>query len=165
MGISPYVKRLRDKIGSDLLLLPAVSAIILDDHGRVLLQRASDDGKWYTIGGAMEPGEEPADAVVREVLEETGLVVEPVRLVAVQASPLVTYPNGHQVHYVGTAFLCRVTGGRLHVADDESLELRYFAPNELPELRPDQLRRVQYALTGNPATFFEPPKGLKGTEQ
>src|SRR5947209_18646239 len=118
MGISPYVKRLRDKVGNDLLLLPAVSAIIFDDQGRVLMQRARDDGKGYTIGGAMEPGEEPADAVVREVLEETGLVVEPVRVVAVQASPLVTYPNGHQARYVGTTFLCRVTGGRLHVADD-----------------------------------------------
>jgi 8-oxo-dGTP pyrophosphatase MutT (NUDIX family) len=158
MGISPYIRQLREKLGNDMLLLPAVSAIVLDEQGRVLLHRARDDGKWYTIGGAMEPGEEPAEAIVREVLEETGLTVEPVRIVAVQASPLVTYPNGHQVRYVGTSFLCRVVGGQLHVADDESLELRYFAPGELPPLRPDQLQRVHYALSERPTAFFQPPK-------
>src|SRR5580658_8496704 len=106
MGISPYIKHLREKIGNEMLLLPAVSAIIVDEQGRVLLHRASDDGKWYTIGGAMEPGEEPAAAAAREALEETGLIVEPVRVVAVQASPLVVYPNEDQVRYVGISFLC-----------------------------------------------------------
>ena len=158
MGISPYIRQLREKIGNDALLLPAVSAIIVDEQGRVLLHRATDDGKWYTIGGAMEPGEEPAQAVVREAMEETGLVVEPIRIVAVQSSPLVVYSNGHQVRYVGIAFLCRVVGGHLHVADDESLELKYFAADELPDLRPDQLQRVQYALGENVSAFFEPPR-------
>ena len=63
MPISPFIAKLREKIGNDLLLLPSVSAIILDDAGRVLIQRASDDGKWYVIGGSLEPGEQPADAV------------------------------------------------------------------------------------------------------
>jgi 8-oxo-dGTP diphosphatase len=63
MPISPFIAKLREKIGNDLLLLRSVSAIILDDAGRVLIQRASDDGKWYVIGGSLEPGEQPADAV------------------------------------------------------------------------------------------------------
>lgn len=63
MPISPFIAKLREKIGNDLLLLPSVSAIILDDAGRVLIQRASDDGKWYVIGGSLEPNEQPADAV------------------------------------------------------------------------------------------------------
>jgi 8-oxo-dGTP pyrophosphatase MutT (NUDIX family) len=158
MGISPYIRQLREKLGNDLLLLPAVSAMIVDERGRVLLHRASDDGKWYTIGGAIEPGEEPADAVVREALEETGLIVQPIRIIAVQASRLITYPNGDHVQYVGTAFLCRVIGGHLHVADDESLELRYFGLDELPDLPPEQLQRVRYALTDEIAAFFRPPR-------
>ena len=157
MAISPYIRKLRDKIGHDPVLIPAVSGIIVDKEGRVLLHRSSDDGKWYTIGGAIEPGEHPADAVVREVREETGLEVVPLRVIAVQSSPLITYPNGDQIHYVGIAFLCRVVGGTLHVADDESLELRYFAPDPFPELPSNQLQLLHYALGGRETAFFEPP--------
>jgi 8-oxo-dGTP pyrophosphatase MutT (NUDIX family) len=154
MGISPYIAKLREKVGNDLLLLPSVSAIVLDERGRVLLQRSSDDRKWYTIGGAMEPGEEPAAAVVREVMEETGLVVEPVRVTSVQSSPVVVYPNGHRTQYVATTFLCRVIGGTLGVNDDESLELRYFAIGKLPELRADQRERVMRAVEGKEGAYF-----------
>jgi 8-oxo-dGTP diphosphatase len=151
MAISPYIASLRQKIGSDLLLLPAVGAVIVDETGRVLLHRASDDGRWYMIGGAVDPGEEPADAVVREVREEVGIEVEPVRITGVYASPLVTYPNGHQVRYVGTIFLCRPVPGAAapRVADDESLEVRWFHPHELPELRPDQRLKIEQALRGD----------------
>ena len=53
MPISPYIQRLREKVGNDLLLLPAVTAIILDDDNRALLHRSADDDRWYTIGGAI----------------------------------------------------------------------------------------------------------------
>lgn len=154
MGISSYIKQLRTKIGNDLLLLPSVGAIIFNDRGEVLLQRSSDDGKWYTVGGAIDPHEQPADAVVREVEEETGLIVKPVRIISVETSPAFSYPNGHQVQYVGTTFLCEVVGGKLQVNDDESLELRYFPKDQLPELRPDQRRRIEYALLNQPQAFF-----------
>src|SRR3954447_9683451 len=127
MPIPPYVRALRQKIGNDLLLLPSVHAVIFDERGGVLLQRTRDDGQWYCLSGVMEPGEEPAGGIVREVKEEAGLDVEPVRIVGVYASPVVTYSNGHTAQFVGTVFLCRVTGGELTLADDESLELRYFA--------------------------------------
>jgi ADP-ribose pyrophosphatase YjhB (NUDIX family) len=154
MPISSYICKLREKVGNDLLLLPAVGAIIVDGENRVLLHRASDDGKWYTIGGAIDPGEEPAAAAVREAREETGLDVEPMRVLAVQSSPAMTYPNGHRAQYVSIAFLCRVIGGTPHAADDESLEVRFFALDELPELRPEQLLRVRHALSGDESTLF-----------
>jgi 8-oxo-dGTP diphosphatase len=157
MGISPYVAGLREKVGNDLLFLPAVTAIIVDDAGRVLLHRAKDDGRWYIIGGAMDPGEEPADALVREVREEVGIDVEPQRITGVYASPLVTYPNGHQVRYVGITFLCRPVGdAEPRVSDDESIEIGWFPPDALPELRPDQRVRIEHALNGDPshARFF-----------
>jgi 8-oxo-dGTP pyrophosphatase MutT (NUDIX family) len=157
MGVSAYIKKIRQSVGTDMLLLPGISAIIVDDQSRVLLHRASDDGKWYTIGGAIDPGEEPAAAAVREAREETGLEVEPVRVVGVKTFPQITYPNGDKVIYVGIAFLCRIVGGHLHVADDESLELRFFAEGELPELHPDQLEEVKYAMSGKTATMFVRP--------
>jgi len=159
MAISPYIKKLREKIGNDLLLLPSVSAIILNAQGHVLLQRSSDDGKWYTVGGAIDPHEQPADAVVREVEEETGLKVRPIRITSVETSPVITYPNGHQAQYVGTTFLCEIIGGKLCCNDDESLEVKFFPLDQLPELRPDQLWRLRYATTGKENASFKEPKG------
>ena len=142
-----------------MLLLPSVSAIIPDADGRVLLQRASDDGKWYTIGGTLEPGEQPAEGLVREVLEETGLKVEPIRLTGVYMGQPVTYRNGDQIEYVAITFLCRVIGGTLKIGDDESLELKYFALDELPPLRPDAALRIRHAMSGEASAWFQPADG------
>lgn len=76
MAISPYVRRMRAHIGKELLLLPGVSAVVRDDAGRVLLARRGDNGRWSLPAGVIDPGEQPADAVLREVLEETGVHVE-----------------------------------------------------------------------------------------
>jgi len=156
MAISPYIKRLREKIGHDLLMLPSVCGIVINERGEVLLQKSKDTGTWMTIGGVAEPGEEPADAVVREVFEETGVTVEPLRILSVTNTPVVTYPNGDRVQYVIATFLCRPISGVAHVHDDESLEIRYFAPDALPELRADQRLRVEMALSGRRDAFFHP---------
>ena len=87
MGMSDYVRRLRDQVGRELLLMPAVSGLVFNAAGEILLHRRSDDGTWAVIGGMVDPGEEPADAVVREVLEETGVVAEPERLTGVDRTP------------------------------------------------------------------------------
>ena len=155
MGISDYIRGVREKIGNDLLLLPAISAIIIDADQRVLLHRSSDDGNWYTIGGAIDPGEEPGDACLREVREETGLEVEIERLVGVHASPVVVYPNGHQTRYIGITFRCRPIGGTLGINDDESIELRYFERDQLPDLRPDQRLRVEHAFDVDRRPYYQ----------
>jgi 8-oxo-dGTP pyrophosphatase MutT (NUDIX family) len=157
MAIPEYVKGLRAKIGHDLLLVPGVCGIVIDAEGRVLLHRRSDTGAWAVIGGIPEPGEEPADAVVREVGEETGVDVVPERIVGVYTTPAVVLPNGDRVQSVVTVFRCRPVGGHPHVNDDESLEVRYFRPDELPPLRPDHRLRVQHALGGGTA-YFAPPR-------
>src|SRR5687768_14668341 len=146
MPISSYLRALREKVGSVPLMMPAVCALIFDERDRVLLHRASDDGRWHTIGGAIDPGEQIADAAVREAREETGLIVEPVRLVGVYTDPPLTYANGDVVLYHSFAFECRIVGGELHIADDESLELRFFAADELPELSDLDRHRILHAL-------------------
>ena len=72
MPTPDFILRLREKIGHDLLWLPGVTAVVLDDRNRVLLGRRADNGRWTLITGILEPGEQPAVGVVREVLEETG---------------------------------------------------------------------------------------------
>ncbi|MEU5950370.1 NUDIX domain-containing protein [Micromonospora sp. NPDC047465] len=73
MAISQYVAGLRKLVGKDLLILPSACAVVVDDSGRVLLGRRVDTGRWSLPAGAIDPGEQPADAVVREVYEETGV--------------------------------------------------------------------------------------------
>jgi 8-oxo-dGTP pyrophosphatase MutT (NUDIX family) len=154
MPISKYLHDLRALIGTRAIMMPAVSAIVLNDAGEVLLHRSRDDGNWYVIGGAPDPGEEPADAAVREVLEETGLVVVPERLIGTYVDPLVRYANGDEVMYTAIVFRCRPVGGRLKVADDESLEVRYFAPDALPQLLATHKLRIEHALSAAERAAF-----------
>ena len=146
MSVSDYVRQLRDRIGHDLLLLPGASAMIFDEAGRVLLQRRSDTGNWFVIGGAIDPGESPASAAVREAREETGLEVVTTRLSGVYTSPEVVYPNGDRCIYVTMAFRCSIIGGELRLDGDESLELDWFDPHDLPPMRADAVQRVLDAL-------------------
>lgn len=114
---------------------PGVAAVIFED-GRVLLQRRDDSGRWGLPGGAVDPGESVRVAIIREVREETGLEVEPVRLIGVYSDPVhhqvMTYPDGNVIHYVSTVFECRVRGGAL-ACGDESLALDWFDPEALPD--------------------------------
>ena len=96
MPISDYLKGLRAAIGHEMILNPGVAAIIRDEAGRVLLQKRSDDGSWSLPAGAIDPGESPAQAVVREAYEETGLRVVPEKVAGVFGGEGFrhTYPNG-----------------------------------------------------------------------
>ncbi|MFE7428910.1 NUDIX domain-containing protein, partial [Streptomyces sp. NPDC057545] len=73
MGTPDFIRRIRATAGHQLLLLPGVTAVVLDDEGRVLLGRRSDTGRWALIGGICEPGEQPAATAEREVYEETAV--------------------------------------------------------------------------------------------
>jgi len=135
MPISPYCSAIRDRIASELRLIPAVAAVLRDAHGRVLIQR-SRHGTWSLPAGAIEPGESPARAVVREVYEETGLQVRAERVLGVVGGLQcrVTYPNGDRVEGVVTVFECTHVGGALLDSSDETASLHWFLPGEIPSL-------------------------------
>lgn len=133
MTVSTYVTGLRAQVGHDLLLLPAVTAVIRDRE-RYLLARHKGAAIWGTIGGGIEPGEEPAVAVAREVLEEIG--VRPGVGVIVGAYGgadfVFAYPNGDQVSYITIAYLCTVPNGtEFRFIDDELSEVAWFARDEI----------------------------------
>jgi ADP-ribose pyrophosphatase YjhB (NUDIX family) len=138
-------------------LRTAVSAMLLDGGGRILLQRRSDNGRWGLPGGGVEVGEDVRAAIVREVWEETGLRVEVVRLIGVYSDPtfqVVRYPDGNVVHYVSLFFLCRILGGDLATCA-ETLELGFFDPAALPDsVLPLHRIRIQDALADVPAAFI-----------
>jgi len=139
-----------------MLIRPGVAAVIFED-GRVLLQRRDDTRRWGLPGGGVEPGETVRQALIREVREETGLDVEPLRLIGVYSDPahhqIVTYPDGTVVHYVSSVFECAVRAGSL-TCGEESLELDWFDPERLPEdLMLISTIRIRDALAGQLGAF------------
>ncbi|MGX1882885.1 NUDIX hydrolase [Streptomyces sp. NPDC055287] len=155
MGTPDFIRELRATAGHQLLFLPGVSAIVLDDAGRVLLGRRADTGNWSVICGIPEPGEQPAAAAVREVFEETAVECVAERVVLVQATKQVEYPNGDRCQYMDITFRCRAVGGDARVNDDESLEVGWFSMDALPDLHEFSLLRIKQALTDDP-TWFTP---------
>lgn len=136
MPISPYIRSLRERIGTDLLLLPAVSAVILDDHGRLLLARPQGDDRWALIGGGIEPGEEPREAMRREIREELGVPAKVGEIIGVYGGDgmVVTYPNGDRCAYVTTAYACALEQGSLVLEADELQDAAWFEPSALSDV-------------------------------
>ena len=100
MSGSNYIKALRASIGDSLLLLPGVAAVIHNSSKEILLQEKSEE-IWSLPAGMIEPGESPKEAIVREVQEETGLVIVPSKILGVFGGTefRYVYPNGDQVEY------------------------------------------------------------------
>ena len=147
MPISNYLRSLRTKVGHDPLLMPSVCVLIFNERGHILLQQQRTDALWHTVGGSLDPHEEPAAAAIREAKEETGLDILPTRIVSVYTGPNITYPSGDIVWYLTIAFACTIQGG-LHprIADDESLALKFFPPDQLPPLSPHDRRAIEEFL-------------------
>lgn len=111
--------------------IPCVGAIITDPAGRLLLvQRGHEPeaGRWSLPGGRVEPGETDADAVAREVLEETGLLVTCDDMVGAVSR---TTPGGAVLEI--RDYAVTVTGGELRPGDDAA-DARWVGPAELETL-------------------------------
>jgi len=156
MGMPPFLRALREKVGNDLLVLPTVAGLVTDDRDRILMIRHSRDGNWVLPGGCMEPDEYPADRLVAEMHEETGLRVRPTALVGVYGGPgcRVHYPNGDQVSCVVSLFDCEVVGGTARPDGEESLEVRFFSEDELVSLNISTIGRT--LLDARHSAFQEP---------
>ena len=137
MGIAAHIARLRAVVGHELLLLPSVTVLPVDSAGRIMLVRhAGHDDGWGTLGGAVEPGESPAAAAVREAREEIGADIELIRLLDVLGGPEyeVSYPNGDRAAYVTAVYEARIIAGSAAPSDGGLSELGWFTPDELPSV-------------------------------
>lgn len=159
--MSDYIRGLRQRIGTTVLEVPTVSVIVHDERERALLVRHVEGSVWTTPGGMIEPYELPADAALREMWEETGLTVALDRIVGVFGGPpcSAVYGNGDQVAFVSTVFTARVVGGTPRPDGEETLELAWFARDELDgaPIRPHVRLYLDAAWARDSAPRFQPP--------
>jgi 8-oxo-dGTP diphosphatase len=157
-----YIAAIRRVYGQGRLMLPGVSAVVLRDDlepGRlhVLLTRRSDTGRWSLPAGIVEPFEQPAAAMLRELFEETRVTAEVERLALLRTEPDVVYPNGDVCQFVAMCFRCRYVSGEAQVGDEESTDVAWFGTDQLPdELSAIQERRIQCALEDRADCVFDP---------
>ena len=136
MATPRFILDLRAKIGNTVLEVPTVCGLVFDDENRVLMMQNAEGGLWSMPGGMIEPYESPSDAAVREVYEETGILMRITGVVGVFGGPeySVVYDNGDKVSYVMTALRGERIGGELRCDGDESLDVGYFSRDELDTL-------------------------------
>ena len=116
------------------------SAIIIrNENGQILLQERTDRNKWGLPGGCQDLGEDLRDTAVREAYEETGIKLDPKKLILIDTlsgeSRKNSYPNGDIVYNNTSLYLANVSmddASKLK-GDSETKKLKFFNPEELPE--------------------------------
>lgn len=133
-----------------------VFGIIFDEQKRVLLVHRRDYDLWNLPGGTLEDFESPANAVNREVKEETGLEVEVVKLLGVY--------NKENKNDIVFSFLCKVVGGEITL-NDEADKIEYFEIDKLPaNTVPKQVERIKDALSNPSKVIFRTQTGKSSIE-
>lgn len=128
----------------------AASGIVVNQFGQVLLIQRDDTLTWAPPGGALDAGELPPDGAAREVEEETGLKVEPARLVEMHH-----WPTAAADGFLGFTFRCLMKGGEL-ATSAESLRVGYCSTDPLPRpMFQVHRERIEQALahTGGPVQW------------
>lgn len=142
-----YVETIRRKIGHDLLVLVGANVIIYNTHHEYLLQQRAN-GNWRLMGGLMEVGESLEETAIREVYEESGLTIESLMQLQTFSGPTFRFKlkNEDEIYVVTTLFLAnQVSGEMAYDGNDETLNLKYFSYQDLPETLEDEYRKyIQY---------------------
>jgi ADP-ribose pyrophosphatase YjhB (NUDIX family) len=138
-------------------IVPATSAIVLNDAGDILLQKRSDNDLWALPGGTMDVGESVAQCVIREVKEETGLDVKPEYIIGIYSNPahVVAYSDGEVRQQFSICFFCTLLGGEIHISD-ESVQIGFFSIQEVLQLKmhPSIRLRIQHFQEHREQSFF-----------
>lgn len=136
-----------------------IRGLLLSPEGKVLLVKESADQKWSLPGGWADIGYSPAEVIVKEFKEETGLDVVAEKLLAVFDKKM--HPHPSQPFYVyKIAFLCRALSTELKKGFDV-LDVQYFDIDHLPELSGDRILPSQLdilykkAVTLNSSPYFD----------
>lgn len=125
-------------------LVVGSSAIVVDDEGRILLQRRSDSGNWALPGGTMDIGETLAQSIIREVQEETGFDVRIERIVGVYSDPshVFVYDDGEVRQEFSICLACVIKGGSIQVSN-ESTSVAFFTLEDIAGMQMHESIRLR----------------------
>ncbi|MCR5501451.1 MAG: NUDIX domain-containing protein [Lachnospiraceae bacterium] len=128
-----YMAEMRKLVGHRTIIQCAASIIPVDNAGRVLLGKRSDNHLWGYSGGAAEIDEDAEECAKRELLEEMGLEAKTLEFFCVNSGPQThyIYPNGDEVSNFEIVYLCRDWTGTPAITDGEMEELRFFSREEI----------------------------------
>lgn len=128
-----YFKYLRQYVGHRPIILPGSVVIILKENDEVLLQKRRD-GYWGLPGGLMDLGESFEEVAKREVFEETGLVVENLKLLNVDSGSdyYLKVPNGDELYSATAVYYTKDISGDMKIDYSESEEMHYYPLDQLP---------------------------------
>lgn len=155
MAIPEFVAELRAHVGTSPLWLSGVTAVITNEaQDQVLLVKRADNGHWTPVTGIIDPNEEPANAAIREALEEANVHCEPTRILSVGTVGPTTYPNGDVSSYLDISLHMRYLSGELLPADGENSEVRWFSVDALPPMNQRFQDTVALALAEPQPTRF-----------
>ncbi|HEX3327002.1 MAG TPA: NUDIX domain-containing protein [Actinomycetota bacterium] len=132
-----YLWRIRQKLGSELVLMPGATVLVENQQGEVLLVRRTDTSEWCVPAGAAEVGDSFAKTAINELKEEAGLTVEerdlvPFGCLSDPGIHTVKYPNGDITHCFAMCFAVRSWSGVPAPDLEEMSDLAFFNPAELP---------------------------------
>nr|WP_281248202.1 NUDIX domain-containing protein [Seinonella peptonophila] len=138
-------------------MVPAASAIVVNQEGAILLHKRLDNQLWSLLGGAMELGESIEETIIREVKEESGLDVQMTRCIGIYTDPnhIIAYTDGEVRQQFSICFACMIIRGELTVSS-ESIQLRFFTQEELDEIdmHPAQRKRIKDYFAQAEKTFI-----------
>lgn len=134
-------------------VVPAVTAFVQDENGRILMEQRTDNGRWGLPGGTHELGESITQTLIREVREETGVTVELIRMVGIYTDPrrVIAFSDGEVRQEFSICFAAKPVDGAIK-ASSESFEVRWVPLADLDtlEISPSTRRRIEDALSSNP---------------
>lgn len=120
----------RPFIGTAIYSGVGASAVIVGEDSRILMLQHKNETAWRPPAGFSDLGENLAGTAVREVWEETGLHIQPERIIGIHSSPRLnnTYLNGDEIRNVGVVFRSKLLGGIPKVDDREIAEMAWMTP-------------------------------------
>jgi 8-oxo-dGTP pyrophosphatase MutT (NUDIX family) len=136
--VGSYLWRLRQKVGSELVLMPGAMVALQRQDGQVLLTRRRDTGAWCLPAGAAEVGGSFAETAVTELAEETGVEVAladliPFGCLSEAELHTIRYPNGDLTHCFAICFLAREWSGDPRADSDETTDIQFTDLDRLPK--------------------------------
>lgn len=137
-----YFQKLRKFMGHEPILTSGAVLVVFNENKEILMQLRSDYKQWGFPGGGIELGETLEETAKRELEEETGLILDSLKLIDLMSGEETyrVYPNGDKVYDVTAIYEVTKYHGEIKINDDESLGFKWFNLNEEPENMPEFMK-------------------------